>query len=289
MEQSQSQFLDTFTHQKIRREMTTLGRYYNLRGENPFDYPLGTIKVPSVTTVLSNVMNKGYAFDMWLKNYGHFSDWYRNFKANKGTAVHVCVERLGNGETLSFGEIKDIAFQYCNAVDIAMNGGKSALLRSICMYIESYMQYFDEHKPLLLAREYQMYSAELGFAGTADEICELGSLAQRTILDIKTGAVSDSHMLQGNAYAMLWNELNPEFKVERIAVLYLKDSYKLKPTFSLKIESLNPNLWDKVLSVYQAKYQLKDGSYKQKSKWNPKVQFNLKKEIADVRLDSVEV
>ena len=271
-----------FAEQQIAREMTTLGRYYSLRGKSP-------LKVPSVTTVLGNVMNKGYSFDMWLKNYGHFADWYRNFKANKGTAVHVCVEKLKNGETLSFGEIKDIVFRYCNTIDIAMNGGKSALLRSICMYIESYMAYYEEHKPLLLACEYQMYSAELGFAGTADEICELGTLAQRTILDIKTGSVSDSHMIQGNAYAMLWNELNPEYKVGHIAVLYLKDSYKLRPTFSLKVEPINPEMWNSVLSVYQSKYRLKDGGYKQKSKWNPKVQFNLRKEIADVRLDTVEV
>mgnify|MGYP003144892985 CR=1 FL=1 len=272
----------TFTQQQIKREMTTLGRYYSLRGKSP-------IAVPSVTTVLGNVMNKGYSFDNWLKNYGHFADWYRNFKANKGTAVHYCVEKLKNGETLSFGEIKDIVFRYCNTIDIAMSGGKSVLLRSVCMYIESYMAYYEENKPLLIACEYQMYSKSLGFAGTADEICEIGTLAQRTILDIKTGSQQESHIIQGNAYAMLWNELNPDFKVNHVAVLYLKDSFKLKPTYSLKMEQVDTRMWEDILAVYKNKYMLKDGGYKQKSKWNPRVQFNLIKEIADVRLDGVEI
>ena len=246
----------TFTQQQIKREMTTLGRYYSLRGKSP-------IAVPSVTTVLGNVMNKGYSFD--------------------------CVEKLKNGETLSFGEIKDIVFRYCNTIDIAMSGGKSVLLRSVCMYIESYMAYYEENKPLLIACEYQMYSKSLGFAGTADEVCEIGTLAQRTILDIKTGSQQESHIIQGNAYAMLWNELNPDFKVNHVAVLYLKDSFKLKPTYSLKMEQVDTRMWEDILAVYKNKYMLKDGGYKQKSKWNPRVQFNLIKEIADVRLDGVEI
>tara|TARA_E500000305_G_C4026489_1_gene242116 strand:- start:4330 stop:4785 length:456 start_codon:yes stop_codon:yes gene_type:complete len=151
------------------------------------------------------------------------------------------------------------------------------------------MQYYEDNKPLLLECEYQMYSESLGFAGTADEVCEIGSLAQRTILDIKTGSQQDSHMIQGNAYAMLWNELNPDYKVDHIAVLYLKDSFKLKPTYSLKIEQVKPQMWIDILKIYQNKYMTKDGGYKQKAKWNPRVQFNLRKEIADVRLDAVEV
>tara|TARA_R100000406_G_scaffold96208_1_gene93266 strand:- start:5310 stop:6155 length:846 start_codon:yes stop_codon:yes gene_type:complete len=274
--------ISPFEQQSIARSNTTLGRYYHLYGTTP-------VKVPSVTTVISNVINKGYAFDMWLKNYGHFSDWYRNFKANKGTAVHYCIEKLKNGETLSFGEIKEIVFRYCNVIDVAMNGGKSALLRSVCMYLESYMAYYEEHKPLLLACEYQMYSQGLGFAGTADEICEIGTLAQRTILDIKTGSQSDNHIIQGNAYAMLWNELNPDYKVGHVAVLYLKDSFKLKPTFTLKMEPVDTTMWEDILKIYQNKYMNKDGGYKQKAKWSPRVQFNIRKEIADVRMDTVEI
>jgi hypothetical protein len=158
---------------------------------------------PSVTSVL-NYFPKNQFFHSWLKDVGHNSDIIANKAAGEGTQVHNAVEAFLNGEEITWID------EYGNA--------KYNL--DVWRMILRFAEFWNTHKPELVATEYHLFSDEHEYAGTADFIVRFqGSL---WLMDLKTSnSLHTSYDLQLAAYATAWNETHNE-KITHTGILWVK-------------------------------------------------------------------
>ena len=160
---------------------------------------------PSVTTVLQ-YMPKNKFFDNWLKDVGHNADLIMRKAANEGTAVHEAVEDLIAGREITW--MDDFGNAKYNLVVWQM------ILRAA--------EFFQKHKPTVIAAEEFTFSDKYKYAGTADLIVEMDS--ERWLLDVKTSNnLHRSYDLQLAAYAKAWEEMFGQ-KIDRTGILWLKSS-----------------------------------------------------------------
>jgi hypothetical protein len=160
---------------------------------------------PSVTSIL-NYFPKNQFFHSWLKDVGHNSDIIANKAANEGTQVHNAVEAFLNGEEIQWLD----------------EFGNAKYNMDVWKMILKFANFWNTHKPELVAAEYHLFSDEHEYAGTADLIVRwMGSL---WLLDVKTSnSLHTSYDLQLAAYATAWNETHSE-KVTQTGILWLKAS-----------------------------------------------------------------
>jgi len=83
-----------------------------------------------------------------------------------------------------------------------------------------FAEFWNTHKPELVATEYHLFSDEHEFAGTADFIVKFqGNL---WLMDLKTSnSLHTSYDLQLAAYATAWNETHNE-KITHTGILWVK-------------------------------------------------------------------
>lgn len=157
----------------------------------------------SVTSIL-NYFPKNQFFHSWLKDVGHNSDIIANKAAGEGTQVHNAVEAFLNGEELVWID------EYGNA--------KYNL--DVWKMILRFADFWNTHKPELIATEYHLFSDEHEFAGTADLVIRF--MDNLWLLDLKTSnSLHTSYDLQLAAYATAWNETHNE-KVTHTGILWVK-------------------------------------------------------------------
>ena len=157
----------------------------------------------SVTSIL-NYFPKNQFFHSWLKDVGHNSDIIANKAAGEGTQVHNAVEAFLNGEEINWLD------EYGNA--------KYNL--DVWKMILRFADFWNTHKPELIATEYHLFSDEHEFAGTADLVVRM--FDQLWLLDLKTSnSLHTSYDLQLAAYATAWNETHNE-KVTHTGILWVK-------------------------------------------------------------------
>ena len=158
---------------------------------------------PSVTSIL-NYFPKNQFFHSWLKDVGHNSDIIANKAAGEGTQVHNAVEAFLNGEEINWLD------EYGNA--------KYNL--DVWRMIMRFADFWNTHKPELVATEYHLFSDEHEFAGTADLVVRF--MDNLWLLDLKTSnSLHTSYDLQLAAYATAWNETHNE-KVTHTGILWVK-------------------------------------------------------------------
>jgi hypothetical protein len=160
---------------------------------------------PSVTSVL-NYFPKNQFFHSWLKDVGHNSDIIANKAANEGTQVHNAVEAFLNGEEITW-------------ID---EFGNAKYNLDVWRMILRFAEFWNTHKPELVATEYHLFSDEHEYAGTADFIVKFqGNL---WLMDLKTSnSLHTSYDLQLAAYATAWNETHNE-KITHTGILWVKAS-----------------------------------------------------------------
>lgn len=160
---------------------------------------------PSVTSIL-NYFPKNQFFHSWLKDVGHNSDIIAQKAAGEGTQVHNAVEAFLNGEEITWID------EYGNA--------KYNL--DVWRMILRFAEFWNTHKPELIATEYHLFSDEHEYAGTADFIVKFqGNL---WLMDLKTSnSLHTSYDLQLAAYATAWNETHNE-KITHTGILWVKAS-----------------------------------------------------------------
>ena len=178
-------------------------------------YWVGTRKLPSVTTIMS---------DLGLShNFSGISSFY----AQRGTAVHKAVELVDKGT------LDD------STLDPRLSG-----------YVSGYRRFLRESGYGAEYWEVPLYSESLSFAGTIDK---LGTLNGRFgVLDIKTSRTLDPAVeLQLCAYTLLWNENRTERPAEFKYALQLTEGgdYSLTTKYS----SASIDLWVSVMDVYRWK------------------------------------
>jgi hypothetical protein len=170
-------------------------RFYTVDGETFY---------PSVTTVL-NVYPKGFGFDNWLKELGHNADEVLRRAGTQGTNVHDAVDNIIKGMEITWAD---------------ENGNQRYTLDEWMMILR-FQEFWETYQPELLANEFNLISAEYRLGGTIDLVCMIGGL--RWLIDFKTSnGIHTTHELQMAAYAMMFNEKNPEMPIDRTGILWLK-------------------------------------------------------------------
>jgi hypothetical protein len=160
---------------------------------------------PSVTSIL-NYFPKNHFFHSWLKDVGHNSDIIAAKAAGEGTQAHNAIDAFLNGEEITWID------EFGNA--------KYSL--EVWKMILKFAEFWNTHKPELVAGEYHLFSDQHEFAGTADLIVRFQD--KLWLLDIKTSnSLHTAYDLQLAAYATAWNETHNE-KIERTGILWLKAS-----------------------------------------------------------------
>lgn len=158
---------------------------------------------PSVSSIL-NYFPKNKFFHDWLKDVGHSSDTIASKASNEGTQVHNAVEAFLNGEEI-----------------VWIDGyGNAKYNLDVWKMILRFADFWNTHKPELIATEYHLFSDEHEYAGTADFIVRFqGNL---WLMDLKTSnSLHTSHNLQLAAYANAWNETHNE-KITHTGILWVK-------------------------------------------------------------------
>jgi len=158
---------------------------------------------PSVTSIL-NYFPKNQFFHNWLKDVGHNSDIIASKAATEGTQTHTAIDTFLKGEEIQWID------EFGNA--------KYSL--DVWKMILKFAEFWNTHKPELIATEYHLFSDKYEYAGTADLIVRFQD--KLWLLDIKTSnSLHTSHDLQLAAYATAWNETHNEV-IERTGLLWLK-------------------------------------------------------------------
>jgi hypothetical protein len=158
---------------------------------------------PSVTSVL-NYFPKNQFFHSWLKDVGHNSDIIASKAAGEGTQVHTAVDAFLNGEEINW----------------IYPDGSAKYSLEVWKMILRFADFWNTHKPELIATEYHLFSDEHKYAGTADLVVRL--FDNIWLLDLKTSnSLHTSYDLQLAAYAQAWNETHDE-KVTHTGILWVK-------------------------------------------------------------------
>jgi len=158
---------------------------------------------PSVTSVL-NYFPKNQFFHSWLKDVGHNSDIIASKAAGEGTQVHNAVDAFLNGTEITW-------------ID---EFGNAKYNLDVWRMILRFADFWNTHKPELIATEYHLFSDVHKYAGTADLVVRL--FDNIWLLDLKTSnSLHTSYDLQLAAYAQAWNETHDE-KVTHTGILWVK-------------------------------------------------------------------
>lgn len=167
---------------------------------------------PSVTTIL-DAYPKSAAFFEWLKKNGEDSDEIRDEAGRKGSVVHQLCEDYDAGLECSI--LNEFGQAQYKQIEWAM--------------LERYVEFRTRFPYELIANELHYISPVFGFAGTLDRVFKVDN--KRILLDIKTSnALHNHYWLQMAAYKQLWDEVNPNEKIDEIRILWLNAKTRTEGT-----------------------------------------------------------
>jgi hypothetical protein len=163
--------------------------------------------LPSVTKILE-AYPKGAGYYLWLKQVGLNSEEILREAGETGSAVHALIDafvKLPEGFSISY----------------LSDEGKELYPFEVWMLFCKSMEFFKIFKPEIIAHEFSFANDELGFGGTIDMVCKING--KIWLIDYKSGNyIYETHYLQISAYAMAWEKLNPNYKIDRAGLLHLK-------------------------------------------------------------------
>ena len=198
-------------------------------------YRRNELYYPSVSSIL-NYFPKNQFFHSWLKDVGHNSDIIASKAAGEGTQVHNAIEAFLNGEEIKWLD----AF------------GNAMYSLDVWKMILKFADFWNKHKPELIATEYHLFSDVYKYAGTADIICRINK--KLWLLDIKTSnSLHTSYDLQLAAYAKAWSETHNE-PIEETGILWLKASTRGEDKKGEKIQGAGWQL--KVVSDIDRNFEM---------------------------------
>jgi len=158
---------------------------------------------PSVTTVLSNKLDKS-GLDAWRKRVGEEeANRISTQAANRGTAIHDMAEKYLLGENYHRGQMPINLFTF-------------APIRSV----------LDNRVTNVYAIEYPLWSKSLNTAGRTDLIADFDSLPSivdfKTSIRLKEEKYIDSYFLQATCYSLMANE-RLGMDIQQLAIIIAVD------------------------------------------------------------------
>lgn len=188
---------------------------------------------PSVTTVLG-VYPKGYGFDKWLKENGENADEILREAGEQGSKVHDAIDQMIKGQevkwTHTFVDTLQLQSVESSArfVDDCKNGLVSKYHKEVQFFsmdewqmIMRFVDFTEKYEPIFIANEFNIISDEMRIGGTLDIVCDIAG--ERWLIDVKTSNyIHKTHELQLAVYAKMFNEKNPDMKIDRVGILWLK-------------------------------------------------------------------
>ncbi len=206
--------------------------------------------LPSVTTMIGSVLHKGEGFEKWLGDNPSYdiACEKRDKAAVLGTLVHDQCEKLLHGETIV--EMQD---------------------KSVIKRLMSFTEWHKEYKPDVAVTELKLVHPDVPYSGTPDIVCYINGKLH--MVDIKTGNPYETHQLQLSCYKTLWDNIFPDYPIEKMYGLYLKDSWISKVAPNFKEYKYTPKEVDCVYKLWKWK---KGGNPKPKSGYPLKTHFKLK-------------
>ena len=224
--------------------------------------------LPSVTTI-QNVKSKGIGFDKWLGNAKSYEDAMAEGRsaAKDGTQIHLCIEQLSMGVDLDFDN------PYFDPDTQEVREWTEPMIK----FMQSANQFFLDHAMHIEGNEVSLFDPRKDYTGTVDMVARIkveegltpaqarctdlkeGEDAVRMLIDVKTLRNSSTlqnkfknHRYQVQAYKNLWNALFPEHPIDKIAVLYVMNSWRGAPKYKLKIveEDLSQE-WEALVTLWK--------------------------------------
>lgn len=184
-------------HDNEAKQINVLDERFYISVKNPDKY------YPSVTTIL-DVFPKGYGYITWLKDVGHNAEDILERAATQGSNIHNMIDRYINGETIKW----------------LTDDGKGLYTLTEWQMFSRFVEFWNLAKPEVIVHEFALVSETLGFGGTVDFIGRINGDVY--LIDWKSSNyIHKTHELQIAAYAMGWNEMNPDTPITKTAILWL--------------------------------------------------------------------
>ena len=219
-----------YKHPYLKRVVEHTGQQINFLDSRFYKTETGEF-YPSVTSIL-NFYPKNKFFENWLKDVSHNSDIIVRKASEEGTAVHNAIESFLQGEELKWMD----------------ENGNAKYSLDVWKMILKFSDFWNIHKPELVASEIHLLSHKHRYAGTCDLIVKIKD--ELWVLDIKTSnSLHTSYNLQLSAYANAWNEIS-EDKIEKVGLLWLKSSKRKAKDGKLQGEGWEIVEPDKTIDAY---------------------------------------
>lgn len=172
--------------------------------------------VPSVTWICQAGFPKGFALLKWYADHGMTeASVLKEAAGDKGSRVHLAIVDLLDKKTVEMGS------KYLNQ----STGQEEELTVEEYECLMSFVAWFKETKPEVIAREIVVFSDSFGFAGTIDLFCRIGGAFY--IIDFKTSqSIWTEYELQVSAYKQALFEQGEIKNIEDIHLGILQLGYK---------------------------------------------------------------
>jgi len=174
--------------------------------------------VPS-STWIAGCYPKGIGFYKWLAEHGwDEAESIKNEAGEKGSKVHLCIERLLAGDSIRHDEmLENLQTKVLEEISVSEYEA-----------VVSFRDWFAETHPGTISTESVLFNFEHGYAGTMDYKCTING--EVWLIDFKTSQyIWPSHELQLSSY-----KHSPEnADVEKMAILqigYQRNKKKYKFT-----------------------------------------------------------
>jgi len=174
--------------------------------------------VPSVTWI-AGCYPKGVQFYKWLAEHGwDESQAIKEAAGSKGSKVHLAIVDLLDKKTVEMGS------KYYQIL-LPHTGQEEELTVEEYECLMSFVSWFKEVKPEVIAREIVVFSDAYGFAGTIDLFCRIGGAFY--IIDFKTSqSIWTEYELQVSAYKQALFEQGEIKNIEDIHLGILQLGYR---------------------------------------------------------------
>lgn len=226
--------------------------YYHLDGED-------VTLLPSVTTILRETMPTPPWIMKWWCDLGYDeAKAVMRQKAAYGTWLHILCSHLMSSGRLDLDAVDLMTAGYVQNEGYTFD--TSSWAYELKRDLLAFAQFLADRKVRVIAIEAPLASAELGYAGTLDLVCELkfGTGRVIAIVDIKSGrnGLHADYPIQLHAYRALWNAVRPDMPVEMV-FNWAPTDWRKEPKYELtnQTDGTGAQEWRHLLALYQIRAQ----------------------------------